>query len=85
MCFAPYYSPSQLIEIRFILNKLARIQILEDDSILHVMKLFEQYKNYVKDNDGVDVEFPEYKIDFDSDGSNSGSNPKDKSRNKGRR
>jgi len=50
------------------------------------MKLFDQYKNYVKDNDGIDVEFPEYKIDFDGEESKSGSeSDKDKSRNKGRK
>lgn len=48
------------------------------------MKLFNQYKDYVKNNDGIDVEFPEYKIDFEQDGDSNQKSGNNKSRNKGK-
>ena len=63
-----------MIEIRFILSKLARVQIYESDSVVHVMKLYEHYKKYVSDNDGVDIEFPGYKVDLTGEMSESNKN-----------
>lgn len=67
MCFAQYYSVDQLIEIRFTLSKLARIQINDSDSILNVLKLFNLYREFVNSGKGIDIEFPNFKLNFDSE------------------
>ena len=66
MCFAHYYSVNQLIDLRFILGKYCRISIDPNESIVSVVKLFNRYKSYLDSNEGIDIEFPNYKINFDS-------------------
>lgn len=65
MCFAPYYSVNQLIEIKFILNKFARVNFDGDTNIVHVMKLKARYEKYLEDNENKDIEFPDHEIKFE--------------------
>lgn len=66
MCFAPYYSVNQLIEIKFILNKFARVNFDGDTNIIQVMKLKSRYEKYLEDNEFKDIEFPGYEIKFEN-------------------
>lgn len=65
MCFVPYYSVNQLIEIKFILSKFARVNFEGDTNITHVMKFKDLYYKYLEDNEGKDIEFPDYEIKFE--------------------
>lgn len=65
MCFAPYYSVNQLIEIKFILNKYAKITFSDDMYITHIFKLFDRYKKFIKDNENKDFDYPNLDIKFE--------------------
>jgi hypothetical protein len=67
MSFNPYYSVSQLIEIKFILSKFGHITFDCDMNITHVMKLWSRYVNYLKDNEDEDIDYPGYKFKFNKD------------------
>ena len=67
MCFVQYYSVSQLIDLRFILSKFCHLNVYNDDNVSHIVKLFKKYKDYLVNQDGVDIEFPEFKLNFGED------------------
>lgn len=49
---------TQLIKIKFSLNKLGRIDNIEKYSINVISELYKAYESYIDGNDGQDVEFP---------------------------
>lgn len=54
----------QLAQLKFSLNKFAKIDNIDDYSLPFVNQMKELYDKYIKDSEGVDIDFPEFKFNI---------------------
>ena len=55
-----------LIRTKFYLGKYGRMENIEGYSLSNIREYWEIYKKYLKDNKGVDIDHPDFKLNMGS-------------------
>lgn len=53
---------TNLLTIKFYLEKYAKLRNLESYTLTYIYELWDMYKDYLKNNKNTDIEFPGYNI-----------------------